>query len=102
MEVRYGDRALEKLCTDEKQMRRHREDIAPRLRLRIAALKTATNIADLITLDPRGRWHALTADRAGTWAGTLSRNHRLVIRPLGEGLAVDAVEVAVIEIVDYH
>jgi proteic killer suppression protein len=102
MEVRYENRNLQKLCTDEQQMRRERIDIAPKLRLRIAALKTATTIADLVALDPLGNWHPLTADRAGTWAGSLSRNWRLVIRPEGEGLVVAAVEVTVVEIVDYH
>lgn len=102
MEVRYENRKLEKLCTEEKEMRRKREDIAPKLRLRIAALNTATSVADLVTLDQQGNWHALHQDRAGTWAGSLSRNWRLVIRPIGEGLEVDAVEVAVIEIVEYH
>lgn len=102
MEVRYEDRSLQKLCTDEKRMRRERSDIAPKLRLRIAALKTATTLADLVPLDPSGKWHPLTADRTGTWAGTLSRNWRLVIRPEGDGFVADAVEVTVIEIVDYH
>ncbi|MCK3769402.1 hypothetical protein MZK47_06955 [Microbacterium aerolatum] len=102
MEVRYENRKLEKLCTEEKEMRRKREDIASKLRLRIAALNTATSVADLITLDPQGKWHALHEDRAGTWAGSLGRSWRIVIRAIGEGLEVDAVEVAVIEIVEYH
>lgn len=102
MEVRYENHRLEKLCTDERQMQRERADIAPRLRLRIAALRTATSVADLATLDRGGKWHPLTADRAGTWAGSLSRNWRLVVRPEGDGLVVDAVEVTVTEIVDYH
>ena len=83
-------------------MRRESGDIAPKLRARIAALKTATSIADLVALDPSGEWHSLTADRAGTWAGSLSRNWRIVIRPVGAGRAVDAIEVTVIAIVDYH
>jgi len=102
MEVQYEDHSLEKICTDESQMRRERGDIAPKLRTRIAALRTATSIADLIALDPSGKWHSLKADRAGTWAGSLSRNWRLVIRPLGDGLVTEAVEVSVVEIVDYH
>ncbi len=102
MEVRYENRSLQKLCTDEKHMRRERGDIFPKLRLRLAALRAATNIADLVTLDPQGKWHLLTADRSGVWAGTLSRNWRLVVRPEGDGSAAEAVEVTVIEIVDYH
>lgn len=102
MEVQYADRDLRDLCTDEKKMRRKRGDIADKLRLRIGALRTANSIADLVTLDPSGKWHQLTANRAGTWAGRLSNNWRLIIRPEGDGLSADAVEVTVIEITDYH
>lgn len=102
MEVQYEDRGLEKLCTDEKEMRRRRADIADKLRLRIAAVVRATTIADLVALDPGGKWHPLTENRAGTWAGRLSRNWRLIIRPEGDVIAIDAVEVTVTEIADYH
>lgn len=102
MEVQYEDRSLEQLCTDEKEMRRRRADIADKLRLRIAAVNRATTIADLVTLDPGGKWHPLTANLAGTWAGRLSRNWRLIIRPEGDVIAIDAVEVTVTDIADYH
>ena len=102
MRVEYGDRKLEKLCTDEREMQKKRADIAPKLKLRIKALETADSVADLKTDDPLGYWHELFADRAGHWAGTLSGNHRLVIRPDGDGESWEAVAVTVTEITDYH
>lgn len=102
MEVRFDDKKLEKLCTDEKTMRKKRGDIAPRLRTRINALRTATRVGDLATLDPLGRWHPLTANLAGLWAGKLSGNFRLPIRPEGSGDHDSAVTVTVIDIGDYH
>ncbi|VXB11327.1 Plasmid maintenance system killer protein [Plantibacter sp. T3] len=102
MEVRYEDRDLERTCADERTMFKKRADVADKLRLRVNALRIASKVGDLRSLDPLGDWHPLTSNRAGTWAGKLSRNQRLVIRPDGEGAAADAVTVTVIEIFDYH
>lgn len=102
MEVRYEDGKLEKLCTDEREMRRKRGDIADKLRLRVRALETATSVGDLSTHDPLGKWHALHADLEGLWAGKLSANYRLLIRPDGADDPTDSVVVTVIEIDDYH
>ncbi|GAA2871648.1 hypothetical protein MIAR_05630 [Microbacterium arabinogalactanolyticum] len=100
MEVRYEDQKLRNLCTDEREMNRRRSDIAPKLRLRIKALERAATVGGLAAEDPGGNWHPMTADRRGVWAGKLSPNYRLLVRPEGEGLA--AVTVTVIEIIDYH
>ena len=53
-------------------------------------------------LDPLGRWHELEANLDGLWAGSVSRNKRILIRPDGDGLAVDAVTTTVVDIDDYH
>lgn len=83
-------------------MRRKRADIAPKLKLRIKALETVGSVGDLQTEDPLGYWHELSADRPGHWAGKLSRNYRLVIRPESDGETWEAVAVTVVEITDYH
>lgn len=83
-------------------MRRKRVDIADRLRRRVKALEEAQTVGELPTLDPLGGWHSLNADLAGHWAGKLSRNYRLVIRPEVDGDAVTAVTVTVTGIDDYH
>lgn len=102
LQVDYRDRKLAKLCTDEREMQRKRADIAPRLKLRIKALENAVNVGELVTIDPLGDWHELSADRAGHWSGKLSANYRLVIRPDGAVETWEAVTVTVIEIDDYH
>lgn len=102
MEVRYEDRKLEKLCTDEREMKRRRMDIAPKLRLRIKALEIAETLGELEVVDPLGGWHPLTADLDGAWAGKLSANYRLLVTPVGDGDAKDAIIVTVLDIIDYH
>jgi proteic killer suppression protein len=102
MQVTYSDKSLERLCTDEKEMKKKRADIATKLRQRIKALEAAPTVGDLPTYNPLGNWHELTGDRSGTWSGNLSRNWRIIIRPEGDGPSSEAVTVTVIEIVDYH
>ena len=102
LRVEYGDKKLEKVCTDEVEMRKKRADIAPKLKLRVKALETADTVGDLPADDPLGYWHELSADRPGHWAGKLSGNYRLVVRPEAEGETWEAKAVTVIEITDYH
>ncbi|WP_258307161.1 type II toxin-antitoxin system RelE/ParE family toxin [Gordonia paraffinivorans] len=98
----FEDRKLQKLCTDEREMRKKRGDIADKLRRRVNALRTAETVGELATIDPLGYWHQLHEDHAGEWAGKLSDNYRLLIRPEGDAEPWDAVTVTVIDIDDYH
>ena len=103
MEVRYDDKKLEKLCTDEREMRKTRSDIAGKLRLRVKALGTAASVGELSTHDPLGYWHQLGADLGGLWAGKLSENYRLLVRPEdADAEPWTAVTVTVTKIDDYH
>lgn len=83
-------------------MQKKRGDIAPKLRKRIKALETAKTVGELTTHDPLGKWHGLTANLNGLWAGSLSRNYRRIIRPEGESDAAQAVTVTVIEISNHY
>lgn len=97
MEVRYADRKVEKVCTNERQMQRTLDAaVAKKLRFRIAELSNVESFADL--LRGTGRWEQLTGDRAGQWSARLSANWRLIVTDEG-GVPVVA---CVIEIVDYH
>lgn len=100
--MKFTDNRLEKLCSDEKEMRRKRPDIEKKLRARVNALRSADNVGHLKTLDPGGDWHDLKGKRQGLWAGELSGNWRIIIRPEGVGSAVTAITVTVVEIEDYH
>ena len=102
LEVRHQDKKLEKLCTDEREMRKKRADVAAKLRLRIKALETAESVGELPSHDPLGNWHRLGADLDGLWAGKLSANYRLLIRPEDALDPTSAVIVTVVEIDDYH
>lgn len=102
MDVFYEDNKLEKLCTDEREMQKKRPDLAKGLKRRIKALETTETVGELSTHDPLGNWHQLAANRDGLWAGKLSANYRLLVRPEGCDEPWSAVTVTVIEIADYH
>ena len=100
MRVEYRDRKIEKLCTDERVMQRKRPDLKRKLRLRIKALENSASLGDMPTDDPGGAWHELKGNRAGTWAGSLSGNWRLIVVPSPNSYS--AVDVTVVDIEDYH
>ncbi len=102
MDVLYEDSKIEALCTDEREMRRKRADVADRLRMRIKALETAATVGELSTHDPLGYWHPLSANLNGLWSGKLSANYRLLVRPEDADAPTSAVTVTVIDIADYH
>ncbi len=101
MRLSFSSNKLEKLCTDEREMKRKRSDIASRLQLRINALRTAASLTDLAMLDPSGKWHELLGDRRGQWSGRLSPNWRIIVEPTGDAEEVGAT-VLVVELEDYH
>lgn len=102
LQVRYEDKKLEKLCMDEREMRKKRTDIAVRLRLRINALRTAETVGELSLHDPLGGWHSLSGNLDGLWSGKLSANYRLLVRPDDSADPLDAVTVTVIEISNHY
>lgn len=97
MQLEYADRELERICTDERYMRRKLgAQIGKALKLRVAELRFATEMADLLL--GTGRWEELTGDRQGLWSARLSANWRLTVQPGPR----ETIHVVVIEIVDYH
>ena len=81
-------------------MQKKHPTLKKKLRLRIKALENSNSLRDLLEDDPGGAWHELKGKRAGTWAGELSGNWRLIVQPSSSSL--DAVDVTVIELTDYH
>lgn len=96
MELRYATNALEKQCTEERYMQRKLGvQVAKKLRLRLAELRRASELADLLL--GAGNWEELKQDRQGQWSAHLTRNWRLIVEPDGNNVTVK-----VIEITDYH
>lgn len=96
MELRYATNELERQCTEERYMQRKLGvQVAKKLRLRLAELRRASELADLLL--GAGNWEELKQDRQGQWSAHLTRNWRLIVEPDGNNVTVK-----VIEITDYH
>lgn len=109
MILTYSTGKLQRLCEDEREMKRRRSDIEKKLRLRINALRTSETIEELVKNDPLGKWHRLTEDRLGQWSGSVSPNERIIIQPMSNGVKIIGIEeeqhaneVQIVEITDYH
>ncbi|MGM7422251.1 type II toxin-antitoxin system RelE/ParE family toxin [Cellulosimicrobium sp. CpK407] len=97
LEVTYASAHFERVCTDERAMRKEvGAEVAKALRRRLAELRSAETMADV--LDGPGRWEQLTGDRRGTWSARVSANWRLIVEVAG----ADSTSVVVVRLEDYH
>lgn len=109
MNLSFANKKLRKLCEDEREMHKQRPDIERKLRTRISALIANLTLKELIKNDPLGKWHRLSGNRNGQWAGKVSSNERIVIEPEVEGARIidienelTSTEARVVDIGDYH
>ncbi|MCY3821520.1 MAG: type II toxin-antitoxin system YoeB family toxin [Gammaproteobacteria bacterium] len=107
MDIDFEDDDLARLCNDSRFAdRRLGTNSAKRLRARLADLKAATVVTELVAGSP----HPLTGDRVGQFSLRLHRGHRLVFRPAHDSVPIrrdDSIDwncvtaVTIVEIGDY-
>jgi plasmid maintenance system killer protein len=109
IDIKFADRKLEKVCTEERDGQRRWGGNWKILKRRLASLEAAEVLADLNSAP--GRCHALTADRAGQFALHLWEPFRLILQPADPLTALDpnggidpkrVTAILIVEIVDYH
>jgi proteic killer suppression protein len=97
LEVTYGSAQMERVCSDERFMRKEvGADAAKALKRRLAELRSAETIKDV--LDGPGRWETLRADPGRQWSARLTPNWRLIVETEGP----DATTAVVVRLQDYH
>lgn len=75
MEILYKDKNIRELCLNARvALRELGSDNAKKLKIRLAAIESATHVTDLVA----GRPHPLTGDRLGQFALDLAGGWRLV------------------------
>lgn len=104
MNIEYANKSMEHILEDEKLIRKHYGFIETKLINRMSDLRIARNLSQVSQLPPPRR-HKLTGNWKGCWGIDLSKNHRLVIRPMGSfelnNLAtITDIKIEAIE--DYH
>lgn len=110
MELEFASASLRKRMEDEKAMSKAYGERAKPLRLRLALLRQAANLADVPHVPPPRR-HRLAGDRDGQYAVDLKQPWRLVFEPANDPLplledgSVDlaaVTRVRILEVTDYH
>lgn len=107
MDVSFGSKRLQKLCSSEAEMRsKLGPECADKLMRRLAELGAATTLEDLRTL-PGPRCHELTGDRKGLLSVDLKHPQRLLFQPVpprpllpAGGLDWSGVKAVVIEAIE--
>jgi proteic killer suppression protein len=99
MDIVYGNNVIKRRC----------QRAVGKLKRRLDDIRAAESLDVLRTLP--GRYHALSANRAGQWACDLEGPHRLIFAPIRQrepdadmaaGSREQATAVRLIEVVDYH
>ena len=111
VEVTFRNRRLQRTFNSDKALRRtYGDNIARRIRTRLAVLKNAANLARVPATPPE-RCHALSQNRKGQYAVDLDKRNRMVFIPnhdpvpLKEDGGVDlegVTAITILEVVDYH
>lgn len=111
MNIQFENGKLEKLCNDNKALRKEfGNDMATKITLRLAALKAANCLEDCRNIP--GKFHNLGSDRKFQIGVSVSAKDRLILAPtenppplLNDGATLDwnnIKSVIVLEITNYH
>lgn len=110
MKITFTDKKFEKLVNDDRKLLRAFGKLrAEKIKIRLAQLRFAINLVELIDLP--GNYHELTNNRKGQWACDLDQPYRMIFKPHespiptnenGQYLWKEIKALEVIEVVNYH
>lgn len=104
MNIEYASKSIKRILEDQRLIVKNYGDISRNLILRMSDLRVASNLNEISHLPPPRR-HKLTSNFKGCWGIDLSRNKRLIIRPIGDFDSNDLTSITAIrieDITDYH
>lgn len=104
MDIGYANNAMKKTLEDPRLIAKRHGDIARTLTRRMSDLRVAANLSEITHLPPPRR-HKLMGSLEGCWGIDVSRNKRLIVRPVGDYDPEDLTTITAIrieDITDYH
>lgn len=104
MDIEYTNNAMKRVLENQRLIMKKHGDIARNLIHRMSDLRVASSLSEISHLPPPRR-HKLTGNLEGCWGIDLSRNKRLIIRPVGDFNPDDLTTITAIrieDITDYH
>jgi len=110
MEIEYGNSRIKKKLSSASEIKKAFGNMAKAMSRRMDDIRASPNLKVLMQL-PAAACHALTGDRKGEWAVTISGNHRLIFEILDDPIpklddgGIDTIKVTgviILETTDYH
>ena len=104
MDIEFASTRMEKDLNNRRRIAKKYGHIQTALENRLSELWAADSLGD-ITSEPPPRRHKLTGDRADCWGVNVSKNWRIVLKPIGEFEYDDLhtiTKIKIVSIEDYH
>lgn len=104
MEVSYASNRLEKILTNERKIKSQYTQFYKRLINRMSEIRAAKNLEEIPHIPPPRR-HKLKGYYNDCWGIDVSKNFRIVLRPVGDWNEYDLKtinKIQILSIEDYH
>lgn len=104
MKLQYKSKKMEKILTDQRLMRRMYNPLHKNIGNRLSELRAANHLGEIPTCPPPKR-HKLSGGLDGHWGINISKNYRIIIKPVGKfdpNELSTIVEIEIVSIEDYH
>jgi proteic killer suppression protein len=104
MDIEYADSKMEKDFESRRRLEKKYGSLLPGLANRLSELRAANCLAD-IPHEPPPKRHKLSDNWDGCWGIKVTKNYRLVIRPIGDFDINDQTTITKMKIeaiIDYH
>ena len=102
MKIQYRTKKLEKILTNDRQIKKNYTSFYEGIMSRLYELKSVSNLS-LISHNPPPRKHRLSGNYEGFWSVDVSRNYRLLFTPIADTTReTDITEIIIEGIEDTH
>ena len=104
MQLEYADNKMKKIMENERLINRFYTSLSTGIKNRLSELRAADSLKEIPEVPPPKR-HKLSGDKSDHWGVSVSKNFRMVLKPIGEYdindlSSIKAVKITKIE--DYH
>lgn len=102
MEIHFASKADRLLSDKKKLIKKYGDKAAKTVDVVLSVLRAAANLEEVPNIPPTRR-HKLEGDLSGLWAIDISKNYRLIIKPIdGEFELKKIRSIEILDVVDYH
>ncbi|MFM2566595.1 type II toxin-antitoxin system RelE/ParE family toxin [Bacillus sp. GX] len=104
MEISYATTKLEKILTNERMIKKQYTAFYKKIINRMSEIRAANNLDEIPHVPPPRR-HKLEGNYSDCWGVDISKNFRIVLKPIGDWDESDLTtinKITILSIGDYH